>query len=78
MNDPHEGLGEKPWSRFRIIGLAIFLLVILGFYAYTTPDSIAHAYITGQCFKSPLPNACRFRSERVIVPPDLLNGNAPR
>lgn len=76
MNDPHDGPG-KPWSRFRIIGLAVFVLLILGFYAYTTPGTIAHAYITGRCFKTPLPNRCRFASQRVIVPPDLLSGNAP-
>jgi hypothetical protein len=50
---------------------------MLGFYAYTTPDSIAHAYVTGQCFKTPLPNPCRLPSERVIVPPDLATGTAP-
>ena len=78
MNDPHQGLGGRPLSRFRIIGLVIFALVMMGFYAYTTPDSAAHAYITGQCFKSPLPTRCRFGAQRVIVPPDLLNGTAPR
>lgn len=78
MNDPYEGPGGKPLSRFRIIGFVIFALLMLGFYAYTTPDGIAHAYITGQCFKSPLPNACRFSARRVVVPPDLLNGTAPR
>lgn len=76
MDDPYDGPG-KPWSRFRIIGLVVFVLLIVGFYAYTTPHSIAHAYITGQCFKTPLPNPCRFASQRVIVPPDLLNGTAP-
>jgi hypothetical protein len=78
MDDPYDGLGPKPMSRFRIIGLVIFVVLILGFYAYTTPDSIAHAYVTGQCFKTPLPNPCRLRSQRVIVPPDLVNGAAPR
>ena len=78
MDDPFDGLGPKPFSRFRLIGVAIFALLILGFYAYTTPDSIAHAYITGRCFKSPLPYVCRFRSQREFVPPDLLNGTAPR
>ncbi|HKD47427.1 MAG TPA: hypothetical protein VKB67_07055 [Rhizomicrobium sp.] len=77
MDDPYQGLGQKPLSRFRVIGVVLFVLLILGFYAYTTPGSIAHAYITGQCFKSPLPNACRFPAQRVIVPPDLLNGTAP-
>jgi hypothetical protein len=78
MDDPYEGMGGKPLSRFRIVGFVIFAVVMAGFYAYTTPDSIAHAYLTGQCFKSPLPNPCRFRAERVVVPPDLLNGTAPR
>ncbi|MGH6828300.1 MAG: hypothetical protein ACREFW_05270 [Rhizomicrobium sp.] len=71
MDDPHQGPG--PVSRFRVIGLVIFALLILGFYAYTTPNSIAHAYLTGECFKQPLPDACRPRSERVVVPPDLLS-----
>lgn len=78
MNDPYEGLGDRPFSRFRIIGLVIFAALIAGFYAYTTPHTMAHAYITGQCFKRPLPNPCRFPSQRVVVPPDLLNGAAPR
>jgi hypothetical protein len=78
MDDPFDGLGPKPFSRFRIVGLVIFALLILGFYAYTTPDSMGHAYITGRCFKAPLPNACRFPSQRAFVPPDLLNGTAPR
>jgi hypothetical protein len=73
MDDPYVGPSGKPLSRFRIIGFLILAVVMLGFYAYTTPDSIAHAYVTGQCFKSPLPNACRFASHRVIVPPDLVN-----
>ena len=66
-----------PLSLFRAIGLVIFAVLILGFYGYTTPHSIAHAYVTGQCFKSPLPNPCRLPSQRVIVPPDLSNGAAP-
>lgn len=78
MNDPFKGLGSKPVSRFRVIGLIVFALLMLGFYIYTTPDNIAHAYLTGKCFKEPLPNECRFASERVVVPPDLLNGTAPR
>jgi hypothetical protein len=78
MDDPYDGPGGKPLSRFRIIGFVILAMIILGFYAYTTPDSIAHAYVTGQCFKSPLPNPCRFASERVVVPPDLVTGTAPR
>jgi hypothetical protein len=78
MDDPYNGLGRKPLTRFRIIGFLILAVLILAFYAYTTPDSIAHAYVTGQCFQSPLPNSCRFASQRVIVPPDLLNGTAPR
>jgi hypothetical protein len=78
MDDPYDGLGRKSLSRFRIIGLVIFAVLILGFYAYTTPDSIAHAYVTGQCFKTPLPNSCRLASQRVIVPPDLVNSAAPR
>jgi hypothetical protein len=78
MDDPYDGLGQKPMSRFRIVGLLVCVAVIGCFYAYTTPGSIAHAYITGQCFKNPLPNACRFASHRVVVPPDLLNGTAPR
>ena len=78
MDDPYDGLGRKSLSRFRIIGFLILAVLILGFYAYTTPDSIAHAYVTGQCFKTPLPNACRLASQRVIVPPDLVNGTAPR
>jgi len=65
-------------SRFRIIGFLILAVLILGFYAYTTPNSIAHAYVTGQCFKTPLPNSCRLASQRVVVPPDLSNGAAPR
>lgn len=77
MDDPHKGMG-RPLSRFRVIGLVIFALLILAFYAYTTPGSIAHAYITGRCFTRPLPNACRFQSQRVVVPPDLLNGTVPR
>jgi hypothetical protein len=71
MDDPFDGLGPKPLSRFRIIGLVFFVLLILGFYAYTTPDSIGHAYITGRCFRTPLPGACRFRSQREFVPPDF-------
>jgi len=78
MDDPYEGLGPRPVSRFRAIGLVIFAILILGFYAYTTPDSIAHAYLTGKCFKTPLPNACRLASQRVVVPPDLSNSTAPR
>lgn len=78
MDDPYDGLGQRPFSRFRIIGLVIFAVLIGCFYAYTTPGTMAHAYITGQCFKSPLPNPCRFPSSRVIVPPDLPNGTAPR
>ena len=78
MDDPYVGPSGKPLSRFRIIGAVIFAILILGFYAYTTPDSIAHAYVTGQCFKTPLPNPCRLPSQRVIVPPDLVNGTAPR
>jgi len=77
MDDPYRGLGQSPLSRFRMIGIVVFLLLILGFYAYTTPDSIAHAYLTGQCFKSPLPNPCRLPSRRVIVPPALLNDTQP-
>ena len=65
-------------SRFRIIGFLILAVLILGFYAYTTPNSIAHAYVTGQCFRTPLPNSCRLASQRVVVPPDLSNGAAPR
>ena len=76
MNDPYEGLGGKPLSRFRVIGFVIFALVMLGFYAYTTPDSVAHAYITGKCFKHPLPDLCHFRAERVVVPPALLTNTA--
>lgn len=76
MDDPYDGPG-RPWSRFRIIGLVFFVLLIVGFYAYTTPGSIAHAYITGECFKSPLPNSCRFASQRVIVPADLMTRTAP-
>ena len=78
MDDPFDGLGPKPFSRFRIVGLVLFVLLILGFYAYTTPDSIGHAYITGRCFRSPQPNVCRLGSEREFVPPDLVNGIAPR
>ncbi|HEX4117249.1 MAG TPA: hypothetical protein VHX99_00485 [Rhizomicrobium sp.] len=78
MDDPYDGLGRNSLSRFRIVGFLILAVLILAFYAYTTPDSVAHAYFTGQCFKTPLPNACRFASHRVIVPPDLLNGTAPR
>jgi len=78
MDDPFDGLGPKPISRFRVIGTVIFVLLILGFYAYTTPDSIGHAYITGKCFRTPLPNACRLRSQREFGPPDLVNGTAPR
>ena len=74
---PDDGPGGKSLSRFRIIGFLILVVVMLGFYAYTTPDSIAHAYVTGQCFKTPLPNPCRLPSERVIVPPDLATGTAP-
>jgi hypothetical protein len=77
MEDPYEGLGRSPLSRFRIIGLVIFALLMLGFYAYTTPDSIAHAYLTGQCFKRPLPNPCRLPSQRVVIPPALLNVGPP-
>ncbi len=77
MDDPYDGQAGKSLSRFRIIGFLILAVVMLGFYAYTTPDSIAHAYVTGQCFKSPLPNPCRLPSERVIVPPDLATGTAP-
>lgn len=77
MDDPYDGLGGKSLSRFRIIGFLILAVLILGFYAYTTPNSIAHAYVTGQCFKTPLPNPCRLPSERVIVPPDLV-GTTPR
>ena len=43
MDDPYDGLGRKSMSRFRIIGFLILAVLILGFYAYTTPDSIAHA-----------------------------------
>ena len=78
MDDPYDGLGRKSISRFRIIGFLILAVLILGFYAYTTPNSIAHAYVTGQCFKTPLPNSCRLASQRVVVPPDLSNGAAPR
>ena len=78
MDDPYQGLGGKPLSRFRIIGFVIFALIMFGFYAYTTPDSVAHAYVTGQCFRSPLPERCRLRAQRVTVPPDLLHGTAPR
>jgi len=78
MDDPYDGLGRKSLSRFRVIGFVILAVLILGFYAYTTPNSIAHAYVTGQCFKTPLPNYCRLASQRVIVPPDLVNGTAPR
>lgn len=77
MDDPYEGLGERPFSRFRLIGLGILALLMLGLYAYTTPRSIAHAYLTGQCFKRPLPDPCRLASQRVNVPPELLNGPAP-
>ncbi len=78
MDDPYDGLGPKPLSRFRVIGLAILVLLMLGLYAYTTPDGMAHAYLTGRCFKQPLPSRCRFPSQRVVGPPDLLNGTAPR
>ena len=78
MDDPYQGLGPNPVSRFRIVGVVVFAILILGFYAYTTPDSIAHAYLMGECFKTPLPNACRLPSQRVIIPPDLSNGAAPR
>jgi len=77
MDDPFDGLGPKPLSRFRVIGLVIFALLILGFYAYTTPESIGHAYITGRCFKTPLPDACRLRSQREIIPLELPKGSAP-
>jgi hypothetical protein len=77
MDDPYQGLGPKPVSRFRVIGLVIFAILMAAFYAYTTPNTIAHAYITGKCFKSPLPDPCRLASQRVVVPPDLLNGHAP-
>lgn len=73
MDDPFQGLGPKPLSRFRIIGLVVLGLVILGFYVYTTPHGMAHAYITGQCFRRPLPDQCLFPSQRVVVPPDLLS-----
>ena len=71
-------MGSKPLSRFRIIGFGVLALVIIGFYVYTTPDSIAHAYLTGKCFTQPLPDKCRLPSQRVVVPPDLLNGTAPK
>ena len=77
MDDPFDGLGPRPLSRFRIVGLVIFILLILGFYAYTTPGSIGHAYITGRCFKTPLPKACRLGSHREFVP-DLPGGSALR
>lgn len=77
MNDPYEGLGQRPLSRFRAVGLLVFAVLMLGFYAYTTPHSIAHAYLTGQCFKRPLPNPCRLPSQRVVIPPALLNATLP-
>jgi hypothetical protein len=78
MDDPFQGLGPKPLSRFRIIGFVVLAFVIAGFYLYTTPDSIARAYITGKCFKRPLPDQCILPSQRVVVPPYLLNGPAPK
>ena len=48
--------------RRAIIALAILAVIGTGVAIASSPNSYAHKFITGQCFKDPAPLACHPRS----------------
>ncbi len=51
--------------RWQMAGLFILVALLAGFAIYTSPGSYAHAFLSGQCSREPMPAAChRFSGAR--------------
>ena len=46
-------------------GLFVLVALLAGFAVYTSPGSYAHAFLSGQCSREPMPAVChRFSNAR--------------
>ena len=51
--------------KWQMAGLFILVILLAGFAIFNSPGSYAHAFLTGQCSREPMPDVCnRFGSRR--------------
>jgi hypothetical protein len=51
--------------KWQMAGLFILVALLAGFAVYTSPNSYAYAFLSGQCGRDPVPAIChRFTSAR--------------
>ena len=46
------------FSRGRMLGLLGLGILVVWYAAYTSPGSLSHAWLSGQCFKQNAPSLC--------------------
>ncbi|HEX4273049.1 MAG TPA: hypothetical protein VHZ32_16780 [Rhizomicrobium sp.] len=49
-------------SRLEMIALGLMVVIAAAVVVAVSPNSYAHVFLTGRCFKEPMPAACHARS----------------
>ena len=55
-------------SRLEMIALGLLVVFAAALVIAVSPGSYAHVFLTGKCFKEPMPAACHPRSARYAAP----------